>query len=81
MSTSIVWNYEDIDSNLLAVEYNEEPIGYFRIDKNDFVVMTEHNHNYPSISIEILGKIVNGYDDALKIAQKIKNKGESCESE
>ena len=79
MNTSIVWNYEDIDANLLVVDYNEEPIGYFRIDKNDFVVITDHNHDYPSIPIEVLTKIVNGYDKALKVANKIKNKGESSE--
>ena len=79
MNTSIVWNYEDTDANLLVVDYNEEPIGYFRIDKNDFVVITDHNHDYPSIPIEVLTKIVNGYDKALKVANKIKNKGESSE--
>ena len=79
MNTSIVWNYEDIDANLLVVDYNEEPIGYFRIDKNDFVVITDHNHDYPSIPIEVLTKIVNGYDKALEVANKIKNKGESSE--
>tara|TARA_Y100000310_G_C20210814_1_gene591241 strand:- start:244 stop:489 length:246 start_codon:yes stop_codon:yes gene_type:complete len=80
MNTSIIWNYEDIDSNLLVVEHNEKPIGYFRIDKNDFIVITEHNHDYPSIPIEVLNKIVNGYNNAIEIAQKIKNKGESHES-
>ena len=73
---SIIWNYEDIKANLLVVDYNKEPIGYFRIDKDDFVVITEHNHNYPSIPIEVLRKIVNGYDKALKVANEIKNKGE-----
>ena len=81
MNTSIVWNYEDIDANLLVIDLDGEPIGYFRIDKDDFVVITEHNHNYPSIPIKVLSKIVNGYDKALAVARKIKNKGESCESE
>ena len=80
MNTSIIWNYEDIDANLLAVEHNEEPIGYFRIDKDDFVVITDHNHDYPSIPMEVLTKIVNGYDKALEVANKIKNKGKSHES-
>ena len=79
MNTSIIWNYEDIDANLLVVDYNEEPIGYFRIDKNDFIVITEHNHDYPSIPMEVLTKIVNGYDKALEVANNIKNKGESRE--
>jgi len=79
MNTSIIWNYEDIDANLLVVDYNEEPIGYFRIDKNDFVVITDHNHDYPSIPMEVLTKIVNGYDKALEVANNIKNKGESRE--
>ena len=76
MSDTVVWNYEDLDANLLVVDYNKEPIGYFRIDKNDFVVITDHNHDYPSIPIEVLTKIVNGYNEALEIAHKIKNKGE-----
>jgi len=80
MNTSIIWNYEDINSNLLAVECNEEPIGYFRIDKNDFVVITDHNHDYPTIPIEVLSKIVNGYSKALEVANKIKNEEESHES-
>ena len=80
METSILWNYEDINANLLAVEYNGNPIGYFRIDKDDFVVITDHNHDYPTIPIKVLSKIVNGYSEALSIAQKIKNEGESCES-
>jgi len=80
METSILWNYEDINANLLAVEYNGNPIGYFRIDKDDFVVITDHNHDYPSIPIKVLSKIVNGYSKALSIAQKIKNEGESYES-
>ena len=79
MSTSIIWNFDDIESNILAVEHNEEAIGYFRIDTNDFVVITEHDHDLPSIPIEVLSKIVNGYDEALEVAQKIKNKGESHE--
>jgi len=79
MNTSIIWNYEDIDANLLVVDYNEEPIGYFRIDKNDFVVITDHNHDYPSIPMEVLTKIVNGYDKALEVANNIKNKGENRE--
>ena len=74
MKASIAWNYEDIKANLLVVDYNKEPIGYFRIDKDDFVVITEHNHDSPSIPIEVLRKIVNGYDDALKTAQEIINK-------
>ena len=80
MNTSIVWNYEDIDANLLVVDFNGEPIGYFRIDKDDFVVITDHNHDYPTIPIAVLSKIVNGYDKALEIAHKIKNEGGDHES-
>ena len=68
----IIWNYEDIDSNLLAIEYDDKPIGYFRIDKSDFVIITNHtSHDYPSISLDILNQIVNGYNDALMTAQKM----------
>ena len=67
----IVWNYEDIESNLLAIEYNNNPIGYFRIDRSDFVVITDHNHDYPSIPLDVLSQIVNGYEEALRTAKKI----------
>tara|TARA_R110002020_G_scaffold140159_1_gene311478 strand:- start:208 stop:426 length:219 start_codon:yes stop_codon:yes gene_type:complete len=67
----IVWNYEDIESNLLAIEYDNNPIGYFRIDKADFVVIAEPNHNYPIISLDILNQIVSGYNDALSTAKKM----------
>jgi hypothetical protein len=67
MTTPIVWNYEDIDSNLLAVEHNKEAIGYFRIDTSEFVIITNYSSS-PGIPINILRTIVNGYDAALKEA-------------
>ena len=66
--TSIVWNFDDVESNLLAVDLVDEAIGYFRMDTNEFVVVTE-DLNGPRIHINVLRAIVNGYDDALKEAE------------
>ena len=68
--TEIIWNYEDVNSNLLAVNNGKDTIGYFRMDRNEFVIITEQIDG-PRIHIDILRKIVNGYDDALKEAKKI----------
>ena len=68
--SDIVWNYEDVPSNLLAVYKKKECIGYFRIDRNDFVIITDQPEG-PRIHIDLLRQIVNGYDDALKEAKKI----------
>ena len=66
----IVWNYDDIESNLLAVDVVDEAIGYFRMDTDEFIVITE-DLNGPRIHINILRAIVNGYDDALKEAKSM----------
>ena len=76
MNTPIIWNYEDIDSNLLAVECDGQSIGYFKIDKDDFVIVNDQSLDYPSIPLKVLIQIVNGYDEALEVVQKIKNEGE-----
>ena len=64
----IVWNYDDIESNLLAVDVEDEAMGYFRMDTSEFIVITDHLDG-PKIPIKILRAIVNGYDDALKEAE------------
>ena len=66
----LIWNYEDVHSNLLAVEHGKDTIGYFRMDRDEFVIITEQTEG-PRIHIDILKQIVNGYDDALKEAKKI----------
>ena len=71
MSIPLIWNYEDVESNLLAVEYDNKPIGYFMIDKSHFVIITDHNHDYPSIPLAVLSQIVGGYEEALQTAKKI----------
>ena len=71
MKEPVIWNYEDVESNLLAIEYAGKPVGYFRIDKSDFVVITDHNHNYPNIPLDVLKQIVGGYEEALRTAKKI----------
>ena len=66
----IIWNYEDVYSNLLAVEYNKETIGYFRMDLDEFVILTDQIEG-PRIHIAVLKQIVDGYPDALREAKKI----------
>ena len=66
----IVWNYEDVHNNLLSVYNGKECMGYFRIDRDDFVIITDQMEG-PRIHIDLLRVIVNGYDDALKEAKKI----------
>ena len=68
--TNIVWNFDDVDSNLLAVNVEDQAIGYFRMDTDEFVIITDNNSS-PRISIHILRAIVNGYDDALKEAKSM----------
>ena len=66
----IIWNYEDVYSNLLAVEYNKETIGYFRMDLDEFVILTDQIEG-PRIHIDVLKQIVDGYPEALREAKKI----------
>ena len=68
--TDLIWNYEDVDKNLLSVYQNKECMGYFRIDRNEFVIITDQPEG-PRMHIDILRQIVHGYDDALKEAKKI----------
>ena len=68
--SDIVWNYDDIENNLLSVARDKDIIGYFRIDRNEFVIITDQIDG-PRIHIDILKLIVNGYDDALIEAKKI----------
>ena len=68
--SDITWNYEDIQGNLLAVYKKKECMGYFRIDRDEFVIITDQIEG-PRIHINILRQIVNGYADALSEAKKI----------
>jgi len=70
IKSSVTWNFDDVHSNLLAVNYGKNTIGYFRIDRSEFVVITDQLEG-PRIHIDILRSITNGYDDALKEAKKI----------
>ena len=70
--TNIVWNFEDIDSNILAIEYDKKAIGYFRMDTSEFIAITDERLDAgPRIPIKVLRSIINGYDDALKEAKYI----------
>ena len=66
----IIWNFDDVQSNLLAVNNGKDTIGYFRIDRDEFVIITEQIDG-PRIHINLLRSIVNGYDEALSQAKKI----------
>ena len=66
--TSIVWNFDDIESNLIAVEYDKEAIGYFRMNTNELVVLSDGTES-PKIPLNVLRSIVNGYNDALMEAE------------
>ena len=68
--SDIIWNYEDVHSNLLAVNRGKDTIGYFRIERDEFVILTDQIDG-PRIHIDTLRVIINGYDDALKEAKKI----------
>ena len=65
---NLIWNYEDVDKNLLSVYQGKQCMGYFKIDRNEFVIMTDLSER---IHIDFLRMIVNGYDDALKEAKKM----------
>ena len=68
--SDIIWNYEDVHNNLLSVYKQKECIGYFRIDRDEFVIITEQIEG-PRIHINILKQIVDKYPEALSEAKKI----------
>ena len=68
--SDIVWNYDDVENNLLSVARDKDTIGYFRIDRDEFVIITDQIDG-PRIHIDLLRSITNGYDDALIEAKKI----------
>ena len=68
--SNLTWNYDDVHNNLLSVNNGKDTIGYFRIDRDEFVIITEQLEG-PRIHINVLRSIVNGYDEALSEARKI----------
>jgi len=66
----IVWNYDDIQNNLLSVKRGKDTIGYFRMDRDEFVIITDQLEG-PRIHIDILRTIINGYDAAIKEAKRL----------
>ena len=70
MNTPIIWKYDDVENDILAVEYNNEMIGYFRIDRDEFVIITDLIEG-PRIPIHVLRTIVKEYDFAVSEAKKI----------
>ena len=37
----LTWNYDDVHNNLLSVNNGKDTIGYFRMDRDEFVIITE----------------------------------------
>ena len=70
MMPKLVWNYDDVDNNLLCLYTGKVCLGYFRIDTGMFVVIPTHSETI-KLNITILRKIVNEYDDAIKEAKKL----------
>jgi hypothetical protein len=70
MPKKIVWNYEDIHSNLLVIMYNKDVLGYIKMETDDFVLISE-SIDSPSISIVVLKQIVDEYPEALSTARKM----------
>ena len=68
--SDIIWNYDDVHNNLLSVYNGKECMGYFRIDRDEFIIITDQIQG-PRIHIDILRTITNGYDNALREAKKI----------
>ena len=66
----LIWNYEDVHNNLLSIYQGKQCVGYFRIDREEFVIITDQPEG-PRMHIDLLRVIINGYDDALKEAKKI----------
>ena len=70
MIFDLVWNYDDVDNNLLCLYIDKRCLGYFRIDTGMFVMIPTHSETI-KLDIVTLRKIVNEYDDALREAKKI----------
>ena len=68
--SDIVWNYDDVQNNLLSVKRGKNTIGYFRIDRDEFVIITDQIDG-PRIHIDILRTIINGYDAAAREAKRL----------
>ena len=66
----IIWNYDDIDSNILSVYQGKECIGYFRINTGEFILI-EYSDQSSNLNIELLRAIVSTYEDALITAKKM----------
>ena len=68
--SDIVWNYDDVQNNLLSVKRGKDTIGYFRIDRDEFVIITDQIDG-PRIHIDVLRTIINGYDAAAREAKRL----------
>ena len=68
--SNLVWNYDDVDNNLLCLYSGKVCLGYFRMDTEAFVMIPTHSETI-KLNITILRKIVNEYDNAIKEAKKL----------
>ena len=62
----VIWNYEDIDMDILKVYDDNILLGYFRIDTNIFTYVSKR------IDIKLLQSIMTEYDGAKNEAALIK---------
>ena len=63
---NIIWNYDDIDMDILKVYDHDTLLGYCRIDTNIFT------HTNKRINIKLLQAIMIQYDEAKNEAELIK---------
>lgn len=61
----LIWNYDDVDTNILKVYDVDTMIGYFRIDTGAFTFAQRKVHSV------ILRQMMNEYDSALNEARLI----------
>ena len=62
----VIWNYDDIDMDILKVYDADTLLGYFRIDANIFTYTSR------KINIKLLQAVMIEYDSAKNEAELIK---------
>ena len=63
----VIWNYEDIDMDILKVHNNENTlIGYFNIEIDTYTFTTR------KVTVELLSVMMNQYRDAKNEGQLIR---------
>ena len=65
----IIWNYDDVHSDIISVYVKKDCIGYFKLEDDKFRIIQDSVST--SISIIILKQIVDEYPEALQEARKM----------